>query len=440
MIHSEFRKWLSVGTGIGIEVRGDDLLVTVARVRPQAVQVVAATTITGFHHRPAGEWGSEYAAFLKSAGAAHLTATVLLPRSEVIVRQLEIPGVKDRDLESAISFQVDSLHPYAEEEVAYGYDRIAGSSSVLIGLARVELIERYVLLFAEAGIRVSTFTFSADVLYTAFRMLSTPPEGGFLVLEQQGDGFEAYGESEAKPVFSATFDLPEERVTGLALAELRLDSEAEPRRLIDLLPIPRSNPSGWDMSLYGLSYATALAGACPWLSLKTNLLPAENRSRSSRAVYAPTVALAAMLLISVVTLAVYSGIRKRQYLETLQTEIGRYTSQASEVQTTIDATQALLARRTLIDDFRRRTTRDLDAMRELTRILPPPIWLKQMQLTRTQLVLNGEAPQAAQLLELIDDSPLFRNSEFTSPISKAGGNDSFNIRVRRESPAEGDAQ
>ena len=55
-------------------------------------------------------------------------------------------------------------------------------------------------------------------------------------------------------------------------------------------------------------------------------------------------------------------------------------------------------------------------------------------------MLNGEAPQAAQLLELIDDSPYFRNSEFTSPISKAGDKETFNIRVRREEPAEGEAQ
>ena len=41
----------------------------------------------------AAEWGAEYARFLKASGAERLSATVLLPRREVIVRQLALPGV-----------------------------------------------------------------------------------------------------------------------------------------------------------------------------------------------------------------------------------------------------------------------------------------------------------------------------------------------------------
>ena len=116
MIPGNLKKWLALGTGIGIEIRGGRLIVTAVRVRPSGVRILASTTIERFRDRPADEWGAEYATFLKKIEGTHLTASVLLPRDEVILRQLTFPGVADRDLDAAIRLQVDSLHPYPEDE------------------------------------------------------------------------------------------------------------------------------------------------------------------------------------------------------------------------------------------------------------------------------------------------------------------------------------
>ncbi len=113
------RKWLAVGTGVGLEVGARDLRVTVARVRPTGVRVLGAAVIEDFRGRPAAEWGAEYVAFLKRLGLQHLAATVLLPRREVIVRLLALPGVSTRDMGAAIGFQIDALHPYPEEEATW---------------------------------------------------------------------------------------------------------------------------------------------------------------------------------------------------------------------------------------------------------------------------------------------------------------------------------
>ena len=81
------------GSGIGIQIGGSHLEVAAARVRPSRIRVLGRLTIENFVTRPAAEWGSEYARFLKSLGIGHLSATVLLPRGEVIVRQLPGAGV-----------------------------------------------------------------------------------------------------------------------------------------------------------------------------------------------------------------------------------------------------------------------------------------------------------------------------------------------------------
>src|ERR1700683_4928511 len=92
----DFRKLLAFGAGIGIEIAGADLEVAAARVRPSGIQVAGRTTIHEFASRPAAEWGAGYHRFLKSLGMADYSATVLLPRREVIVRQGWLPGVARR--------------------------------------------------------------------------------------------------------------------------------------------------------------------------------------------------------------------------------------------------------------------------------------------------------------------------------------------------------
>ncbi len=436
MISGELRRWLAAGTGAGIEVRGEDLLVTVARVRPGKVRVLAGTVIQRFRQRPAAEWGAEYAAFLRSAGGEHLAATVLLPRDEVIVRTLSLPGVSARDTEAAISYQVDSLHPYAETEARYGWARLPDSQVVIIGIAHSAAIERYALLFAEAGVRVASFTFSAAAVYSAARIVQAPPAQEFLAVEQRDGALEVYGESSSRPIFSASFDLAPDNAVALALAELRLDPATQPVSLLDVLPAPKSAPEAWNQREAALSYAAALAGACPWLALPVNLLPAEQRATSSRAAYVPTAMLAALLAVALAALAAYGRIQDRRYQDLLQQEITRYTPEAAKVRAIEDGMAALRRRREALREFRLRTKADLDTLQELTRTLAPPAWLSTLQLTRTTLLITGEAPQAAPLLEALDKSPYFRNSEFATGITRAGEAERFNIRSIREGGAQ----
>ena len=64
--------------------------------------------------------------------------------------------------------------------------------------------------------------------------------------------------------------------------------------------------------------------------------------------------------------------------------------------------------------------------------MPPPGWVNSLELTRDQVVLQGEAEQAAALLKTIDGSPLFQNSEFTMPLARTGNGEAFRIRAARE--------
>jgi type II secretory pathway component PulL len=430
-ISQDLRKLLAFGSGIGIQIGPENLEVAAARVRPSRIQVLGRWTIANYAARPAAEWGAEYTRFVQSAGMGHLSATVLLPRSEVIVRQVPLPRVSRKDREGAIRFQLETLHPYGDTAVCWGWSE-AGDGAALVGIVRQEAIHRYVQLFVEAGIGVASFTFSAAAVHAAIRLNGTSGQE-FVALSHTSSGsVEVYGESAARPVFSAEFQLAPERAAVLALSELRLPPETEPRTLEEVLPKPETNPIENDISRNALPYVTALAGACPRLAPAANVLPTEYRRSNSRALFIPTVVLATLLVAALAVLAVYSRIADRRYLAKIQAEIAQLEPQARRAAALDRELDRVRARSRLLDQYRTQTRADLDALQELTKLLAPPAWTSSISLNRDQARISGEAPQAAPLLRALDASPLFENSEFVTGIGRGNGTETFQIRTNRE--------
>lgn len=428
---TDFKKWLAFGTGVGIEINRDDLTVVVVRVRPSGVTVLGELTIPRFHEQTAAEWGASYAGFLKKLGVAHLAAAVLLPRDEVVVRQVALPGVTDRDLAAAIRFEIDALNPYSEEEAVFDWARIGKSSSVLVGITRRSVLDRYTTKFAEAGVKVASFTFTAPAIFSALRVFSTPPEG-FLVLEAAGEEQEVYGESPARPLFSARVDQTTERARVLGIAELRLAPETEAATLHENLPQPLATPPEYDPARTALAYATALASACWPHPLAVNLLPPEQRRSSSRLRLVPAIALASLALLLLGAVVAYPKYADRQYLDLLQAQIHKLEPQARKAMD-LDRQIAITRNRAqTLDNFRMRTKEDLDALSETTKILAPPTWLASLQLTRDSLTVSGETDQAAALLKLLDGSHQFRGSAFGIPIARGQNGEMFTIRSTRQ--------
>jgi Tfp pilus assembly protein PilN len=429
-IVKDVRKLMAFGSGVGIEVGAADLEVVAARVRFAGIRVLGRQVIPNYASRPASEWGAEYARFLKSMGAGRLSATVLLPRREVIVRQMALPGVAAKDVEGAIRLQLDTLHPFGDDEVSWGWSRL-DFGAVLVGICRQSTIDRYVQLFSEAGIAVCSFTFSAAAVHAAIRLNGHADNTGFVALSRTSSGaVEVYGESAARPVFSAEFDTAPQRAAVLALSELRLPPETPPLALEEVLPKPAVNPVENDLSRNALPYATALAGACPRLAPAANVLPAAYRRFNSRAVFIPSLVLAALVILAAGGILFYQKYSERHYLAMLQAEINKLSPQKQRADALDRQIDQARARSRVLDQYRAQTRYDLDTLNELTRLVEPPAWTSSIHLTRDSAVLNGQAPQATPLVNILDSSRFFKGTNLDVDQANAAGH-TFQTRSNR---------
>jgi hypothetical protein len=417
------KQWFAFGSGIGIEVHRSEgkesLRVAAVRVRPNGATVSGGFTIEDFQNQPAADWGSAYNAFIGEQGLRHVAATVLLPRNEVIVRQLSMPGVSAKDLPGAVEFQMEGLHPYQEGDVVSSWARLQDDATVLVAIVRRTVIEHYITRFAEAGVKIGCFTCSAAAVYSALRVFGKPAPTEILACDPNQDSVEIYGESPAKSILSATFAVEPERAAGLAAAELRLETSS-PMPLADLLGVDPALP-----------YAAALTSACPRLSLPVNLLPPDQRQTNSPMTWIPATVLGSLVLLLAGAAIAFPKFEDRRYLRDLDAEIKKVQPAAARA-TSLDAEIDAVRKRTfLLDNLRRRTKSDLDSLAEMTRLLQPPTWLNMLEITPQQVMVGGEADEAEPLLKVIDGSPLFEGSEFISQPHRITSGWGFQIRTNR---------
>lgn len=430
------RKWLAIGTGIGIELHHNSLRALAARLRPNGAEVLGQLRIENIHERAAAEWGAEFLAFARKFGAEKTPAAVLLPRNDVIVRQLTLPGVGEQDIPAAVAFQIEGLHPFAEDEAAWCYARLGKSPNVLVAVTRNDTLAHYRTLFAEAGIQVGTITLSAAVLYTAQRLFRSPEPSGFLAIMPAGDAFEVYGESPARAVYSTVLDSNYEVARRAALSELRLDPASEPYAVERLAPPPLRTRDEFGPDAV-LAYAAALTSAAPGLALEANLIPEAERRSNSKLQYIPSAVLLLLLAIAGFLLVTQESRESARYLAQLNEQIVQLEKRARRADQLDKQAAATRARVTLLDQFRRRTLADMEALREATVLISPPAWANNMVLTRTTLTLQGETDMAAPLLQKFDQSPLFAGSDFAGVQARQGGGENFTLRSSREGEGTG---
>jgi hypothetical protein len=428
-----WQRALAFGTGLGLAIVDRNIEAAIVRSRPSGAVLAATTTIVDFRSRPATEWGAEVTRFVAAAGETRLAATVLLPREEVIVRTLALPGVADKDAAGAIELQIDSLHPWGDAEVIWGWSR-AGHGDIVIGLTRKEVLDAWETLFAEAGIPLAAATFSAAVIHAALRIWTAAP-AALLGITMDARGRTAvYGESESRGLFSAEFTGSAERAIALSRAELRIAQDHPARPLAALLPPDKTGEPIPDAAV--LAYAAALAGSATRVAKFANLLPPERRASHDRLQYViPGILGVLLLLAAVAVFVIFPALEHRRYQADLERAARQVEPLVVRAQALEKKTVSDRAKIASLDEFRRRPQADLDVLNELTRLMPPPIWTNDVEIYPDYVIVSGEADQAAPLLKVIDSSPLFQNSEFALTPTRSDKVEQFRIKTMRRGRA-----
>ena len=446
---------------LGIDIRGGLLCFALLRRGLGRVQLLS----WGVEELGANGEGREVALKEKLEGlltrlpARPALVAVGLPRRFVTMRSVNMPAVGEEELKGILDYEVERHIPFPLEEAHYDFqllEKDAETATVLVAAARKDEIGRYLNLLAEAGIRptslgISTFASFNALCYNQGR--GTRPVTALIDLRNGEAEIGVAKEGVLRYCRYLTLGsvapqdvvLPE--LSGL-LARLEADGATLQAGRIsvsgagggrgDLLhhlaertglevehfhPFQRIKTWGVDSHAaqsLGAAVGLALDGLVT-LPIHIDLLPAEMAPPHRDPGLAMTFRLLALIVALGLAYGVNNAIRERRALADLTARVKQVQAEAAKVEQLKGEVARLDSQTAALEKIDREEVRKLDVLRELFQILPKGVTLTLLSVEGREVRIGGSINgSASNLISILEESLLFENAQFTSPVASRG--------------------
>jgi Tfp pilus assembly protein PilN len=386
-------------------------------------------------------------------GAVHLC----LARQELLLNRLILPTAARENLAQVLEYEIERVIPLPRDEIFFDYQmRESGQGengrlAVLVVSVPRRVVRQYVEALEPAGIRPKSIVVAAAALgdYTAFCRgeLAAPValltrdggEGELAVfVERQlvsSHALRGQVPSTAEVNAMVRRDLAEvfhvvETPVDLLVAASRNGTGASPEGTIDLfalasgrLEAPTSFFDAGEPTM--LPAVGAALGAVRESVVDINLLPAEHRPGLQEGLFVPLLLMVACVVLAIVyggSIIVRDEMTRRalaREVEELEPQVAAIKKQEADVR----RFQAQIT--TLTENQDRRTVHFL---KELTDKIPADAYLTTLRYRNNRVEMDGFATKSSELIQILENSPMFKNAQFTSPITQGqGGQERFSI-------------
>lgn len=111
--------------------------------------------------------GAAVRALLERAGESRGRARLALDGRHALVRRITMPAATEENLGAVLGFEMDRLTPFKADDVYYDYrvtgrDAAAATLSVLLGVARRDVVDAYVARMRELGVSIQGVAVAED--------------------------------------------------------------------------------------------------------------------------------------------------------------------------------------------------------------------------------------------------------------------------------------
>ncbi|MBM3801031.1 MAG: PilN domain-containing protein [Acidimicrobiia bacterium] len=464
---------------LGIAIVGNTMRLSLLERTLRRIQVLGLLQLVDWPTTPVPELRKRIADFLVQHKAVGCPAVLVLPREETVMRRLILPLDAEPNLAKVVEYQLLNLLPAEDAAITYDYaaSRQQGSPGCLgvsVFLVLQGALGRRLRVCEDLGIRVVravpsgvAFANYLSALFEHFKSKAAlflsfdeencevagvldqrilvwregpcPLEGGMVdFLKTEADQFR----SQARMPEDATIDV---YLSGLAEVPAAAGEAFNARCHLLAQPVSFGLGIGDRVvtSREMQQHFTSLAAGVSLLKRKVpepvNLLPAHKRVRriTWQALLSGGLAVTNCLLLTALLLR--GPVQQKVFSSQLGQEISRLEPEVKKVRGVEEELNRLAQRADLLLDFKAKNAQVLTALVELSELLPQDTFVADLVLKEDTLEISGLSGQAAALPQIIENSPLFRRSEFVSAITRstvAQDKEAYRVRMRLEEPAK----
>jgi Tfp pilus assembly protein PilN len=464
---------LSIRKSLGLCIQGETLWLALVSRQPMSIRLLDTLALSGFRQRPVAELRNEVAGFLRRNNALHFRCVVAAPREDVIVRQLDLPTQAEANLAKVVEYQVATLVPSESAAICYDFcvskqTPQSKSLQVTVFLLMKSWLDQALQLGESLGLRVDVVLPSSVVLGNYFLLLNRKFKTETALIANWRDGqYEMVGVlkgafhhsreintsdlEEACEVlqtevefFRGRANLPDESPLDVFVVgnvgEFTVAS-SEKRFKIHRFSLPQDfgvelgnrGTKIADLQDQFLALCAGLSGLRRKNPVAVNLLPVEKRIQKSKWTWAPTYVLLGANLLLLCSLIVRKPIQEQAYASHLSQEVSRLEPEVKKIRSVEDEIADLQRRTNLLTEFKKSNNQTLDALNELSKILPKNTWVSDFNMRNQTMEVYGASETAAALPQILDNSPYFKEAEFIAPILRDGqGKEVYRIRMKLE--------
>jgi Tfp pilus assembly protein PilN len=153
-------------------------------------------------------------------------------------------------------------------------------------------------------------------------------------------------------------------------------------------------------------------------AFQSNLVPPQARYRRSQLQLVPTYILIALTVLLGLGLLGREPYQMMTYASQIDEEVKRIAPTARDVATRQSELNKLSERYRALSGHLQNRDFNLEALREFARSLPPTSWLGNYSYQDGTITVSGTAESATEVQKLLEDSPLFKDVQFTGGVTK----------------------
>ena len=173
-----------------------------------------------------------------------------------------------------------------------------------------------------------------------------------------------------------------------------------------------------------------------------NLLPQEMRRARRIDVRSINLVLTAVLAVLLVAAITIPLVQKNRAIEAMEAQVQTAAAAAREGSQLRQNLEKMADASRFLVEKKATAVMAVELIDEVSRILPDHTWITRLNLSETELQMQGQSSSSASLIAAIESSPHFENVRFPSPVVQIQGtnNDRFHIAASIVEPPETDAE
>jgi len=457
-------------TGVGIELRGEDILLAAVQSNFSKAAFTRFLRITDYPRFNRADLRGAIDRFFRDNGLSRESVVLGVSRKDCVIRYLDLPlEVKD-NLGEVVRYQVQSFEPndedgfyfdYAPLESVHGQKRL----TILLAMVRKSFLDKQLAMLRELGITPMIVTCGSAGLSNMY--LASRKDAGdktFFMADAGKSEMELFALRNGQLVYSR--EVPKNDAQNWcdllvgeiseAAARMRLGADSVLEKIVltgessrtvyeetreripDCELLDKSFPLAVaEINRQLIQEAAAVCGLAftavtPRPAVRLNLLPSGMKRHRGRWGIAVAAALGVIILLLLTGMSLIEPVRNSRRLALLEAETKKFEAPVRMVRGLETRGESIEAQRKQMTELLNDRDGNLDILKYLTETFPEDSFLSNYTYNNGAITITGESSSYSNLLSQLQQSPLLKDVAPRGNVSRvaATGRERFTIEAK----------